>query len=74
MSFRGTPPETPGREGFSLSALSLGAGKLCGMNPAVFRMGSVVRVSGVGVVAATWASFVPPARPRKVKEDQGDTP
>ena len=31
-------------------------------------------MGGVGVVAATWAFFFPPARPREVTENQGDTP
>ena len=34
----------------------------------------LLRVGGVGVVAATWASFFPPARPSEVTETQGDTP
>jgi len=31
-------------------------------------------MGGVGVVAATWAFFFPPTRPRKVTEILGDTP
>jgi hypothetical protein len=37
-------------------------------------MRGTVRVGGVGVVAVTWMSFFPPARPRGVLENQGDTP
>jgi hypothetical protein len=33
-----------------------------------------VRVGDVGVVGVTWTSFFPPARPRNVLENQGDTP
>jgi len=31
-------------------------------------------MGGVGVLAATWALFFPPAHPRGVLENQGDTP
>jgi len=37
-------------------------------------MGDPVRVGDIGAVAVTWALFVPPARPRAVLGNQGDTP
>jgi len=38
------------------------------------RWGALGAMGGVGVGTETWAWSLPPARPRKVDEIQGDTP
>jgi len=67
-----TPRPPAERDSPSLHSPSVRA--VCGMNPAAFRRGALGAMGGVGVVAVTWASFFPPARPRGVLGNQGDTP